>query len=236
MEAPAIPVINNQAHESSINSLDVVGGDTSDGALEIVTCSEDGSLKIWDPRQSDVPVMRLCPEDSSPTRNCWSVAFGGSSGDFGRSVAAGFDNGDLKIFDLRAQKVHFEDNLEQGICSIQFDRKIGDMNRLVASTVDDGMCIYDLTSASPKVLFKNKHRSSSTNWSVQHLPQNPQTFAMTRGDGSLQIWNHQTFTCSNEIQLSSKSLIKFDWNSGFKGLGAIGSLDNVLRIVLVNKL
>lgn len=213
----------------------MVGGDSSNGALEIVTGSKDGSLKIWDVRQSEVPVVHLSPEPESPIRNCWSVAFGGSKGDFERCVAAGFDNGDLRLFDLRALKVLFEDNLRKGACGLQFDNKTGPMNRLVASTIDDGLTIYDMSSQAPATIFKNEPKSTSTIWSVQHLPQDRTKFATVRGDGLLQIWNHQNFMCEAEIDLSSKPVISFDWNMDFKGLGVAASLDNVVRVVVVNK-
>ena len=42
-----------QGHTKIVNSLDAIGGlDTGYGAPEIVTGSRDGSVKLWDPRQS----------------------------------------------------------------------------------------------------------------------------------------------------------------------------------------
>lgn len=189
--------------------------------MEIATGSKDGSLKIWDVRQSEVPVVHLSPESDSPTRNCWSVAFGGSKGDYERCVAAGFDNGDLRLFDLRALKVVFQDNLEEGVCGLQFDNKVGLMNRLVASTVNDGLRIYEL-SETPKTLLKHKPESTSTIWSVSHLPQDQKTFATVGGDGNLRVWSHQRFKCEADIHLSSKPLISFDWNSDFRGSISLG--------------
>ncbi len=37
-------------------------------------------------------------------------------------LAAGYDNGDVKMFDLRTMKVHWETELPSGVCSLQFDR------------------------------------------------------------------------------------------------------------------
>ncbi len=39
-----------------------------------------------------------------PCRDCWCVAIGNSHNDEERCVLAGFDNGDVKMFDLRANK------------------------------------------------------------------------------------------------------------------------------------
>ena len=38
-------------------------------------------------------------------RDCWCVAFGNSYNDEERCVLAGYDNGDIKMFDLRFNKV-----------------------------------------------------------------------------------------------------------------------------------
>lgn len=38
-------------------------------------------------------------------RDCWSVAFGNSYNDEERCVLAGYDNGDVKLFDLRMNQV-----------------------------------------------------------------------------------------------------------------------------------
>ena len=38
-------------------------------------------------------------------RDCWCVAFGNSYNDEERCVLAGYDNGDVKMFDLRTNKV-----------------------------------------------------------------------------------------------------------------------------------
>ncbi len=38
-------------------------------------------------------------------RDCWCVAFGNAHNDEERCVAAGYDNGDIKLFDLRMNVV-----------------------------------------------------------------------------------------------------------------------------------
>lgn len=46
----------------------------------------------------DAALVVLC-------RDCWCVAFGNSFSDEERCVLAGYDNGDVKLFDLRMNKV-----------------------------------------------------------------------------------------------------------------------------------
>ena len=47
-----------------------------------------------------------------------------------RVVGAGYDNGDVKLFDLRAMALRWETNLKNGVCSLQFDRKDIEMNKV----------------------------------------------------------------------------------------------------------
>ena len=39
-----------------------------------------------------------------------------------RMIAAGFDNGDIKLFDLKAMKIQWSTNVMNGVCGLQFDR------------------------------------------------------------------------------------------------------------------
>ena len=52
----------------------------------------------------DAPVAAFEPADPANVRDCWSVAFGNSFNDEERCVLAGYDNVDVKMFDLRMNK------------------------------------------------------------------------------------------------------------------------------------
>ena len=82
---------------------------------------------MWDPRQRDVPVASMEPEAMGTKavsavgtsleghRDCWCVAFGDAYDLEHRCVVGGFDNGDLKLFDLRTMSVRWETNLKNGV-------------------------------------------------------------------------------------------------------------------------
>ncbi|KAJ9521928.1 hypothetical protein QJQ45_024806 [Haematococcus lacustris] len=93
------PVFDVQAHASIVNQA------RGCGAPELVTCGRDGCVRVWDVRQQDAPVAAFEPADSSNIRDCWCVAFGNSYNDEERCVLAGYDNGDVKMFDLRMNQV-----------------------------------------------------------------------------------------------------------------------------------
>ena len=35
-----------------------------------------GTVKVWDPRQKDTPVVNMEPQEGETKRDCWTVAFG----------------------------------------------------------------------------------------------------------------------------------------------------------------
>jgi WD40 repeat protein len=127
------PIFEQQAHISIINAIDGCGGmDIGYGAPEIVTGGRDGCVRLWDPRVKE-PVLALEPEEGQPARDCWTVAFGNAYSDEERCIAAGYDNGDVKLFDLRANAMRYETNVANGVTCIEFDRKDIEMNKMAVS-------------------------------------------------------------------------------------------------------
>ena len=79
---------------------------------------------MWDPRQRDTPVACMEPAEGETRRDCWCVGFGNSYSDTERSVCAGYDNGDIKMFDLRTMTQRWETNIKNGVSS---DAKYGNV-------------------------------------------------------------------------------------------------------------
>lgn len=196
------------AHNDIINSLDAFGGvPMSCGAPEIVTGSRDGCVKVWDVRQAQVPVANISPaaeaEGGTGSRDCWAVTFGNAYNNEERMVAAGYDNGDMKMFDLRQMKTLWETNLKNGVCGLEFDRKDIKINKLAAVTLEGGLHVFDTRTFHKSRGFA-VHREieagravgsngvisgqKSTIWAVKHLPQNREIFVTCSGSGSVRLW------------------------------------------------
>jgi WD repeat-containing protein 92 len=194
-----------------INSLDAIGGNAMFGAKEIVTGSRDGSVKVWDPRQKDDPVAIMSATSKNDDtikdiRDCWAVTFGDSYNNTERAVASGYDNGDIKLFDLRKMALRWETTAKNGVCSLEFDRRDIQMNKLAVTTLEGGLYVYDMRTEHPAKGFsycceKNAGQSLGSNgvisgaratvWIAKHLPQNRDIFMTGGGTGSVRIWNYK---------------------------------------------
>ncbi|XP_062549976.1 dynein axonemal assembly factor 10 [Armigeres subalbatus] len=204
LEQPVYEV--GEAHAGIINTLDAIGGTTVNcGAPEIVTGGRDGSVKVWDPRQKDVPVAHISAIGDNPAekRDCWAVGFGDSYNSIERSIVAGYDNGDVKLIDLRIMKERWTSNVKNGVCGVEFDRKDIKMNKLVVTTLEGGLHVFDMrTQHSEKGFAQLTEKdagqalgsngvisgSKSTVWTVKHSPQNRDIFASCGGAGNIRLW------------------------------------------------
>lgn len=249
-------IFSVQGHKSIINAIDGIGG-TSCGAPEIATGSKDGCVKIWDPRVSHA-VVSLDPDKSTHARDCWSVAFGNSYNNEERSILAGFDNGDVKLFDLRTNTMRWEANCKNGVTSVQFDRPDIEMNKIVVTTLESKFICHDMRTQHPTdgfaSLSEKAHRS--TVWLSRHLPQNRDLFMTGGGNGGFNIYKYHypknrvgkhrednlpigiagTVELLNSRVISTQPIVSFDWSPDREGLCCMSSLDQTLKVFIVTRL
>ena len=188
-----VPKYEVQAHGHMGNTIDGIGGKGADyGAPELVTGGSDGCVRVWDPRQES-PVVSLEPSDSEVIKpDCWTVCFGNAYNAEERCLAAGYDNGDVKLFDLRTNCLRWDTNLKNGICGLEFDRPDINMNKLVATTLESKFHVFDLKTYHPEQgytgLAEMAHKS--TIWGIRHFPQNRDLFTTLGGNGALNLYKY----------------------------------------------
>lgn len=250
------PVWSVKAHEKIVNCVEGCGGlNTGGGAPELVTGSRDGTVRVWDVRQKD-PVLSLEPCEGEIPADCWTVAFGNSYNDAERVIVAGYDNGDIKMFDLRTNMLRWDTNVRNGVCHVQFDRSDILMNKLAVSTLESNMVIYDMRTYHPEEGFAGRTQkcTKSTVWGCHFLPQNREIFATVGGNGSLTLHKYQyppqrkqevqnglergvpgTVDVLNQKDLATQPIVSFDWHLNKEGLCCMASLDQSCRVVMCTK-
>ncbi|GCC33985.1 dynein axonemal assembly factor 10-like isoform X1 [Chiloscyllium punctatum] len=258
LEAPETPLYSAKAHQEIINCIDGVGGlENGHGAPEIVTGSRDGTVKVWDSRQKDLPVANMEPAVGFNRRDCWTVAFGHSCTQWDRCVCAGYDNGDIKLFDLRNMEVRWETNVKSGVCCVEFDGKDISLNKLVATTLEGRVHVFNMQKYHRNSGFtcRSEKPYKFTAWAVRHLPQNRNIFITSGGAGCLHLWKHSesltmhdrsdhepddkistcTTTLLNNISLSSQPIGSLDWNTDKQGLCISASFDHNVHILMITE-
>lgn len=247
-----------QAHAQMGNCVDGIGGKGAEyGAPELVTGGADGCVRVWDPRQQ-APVVSLEPSESEEIKpDCWTVAFGNSFNQEERCLAAGYDNGDIKLFDLKTNCLRWDTNLQNGVCGLQFDREDINMNKLVATTLESKVHVFDLKTYHPEQGFTglSELAHKSTIWGVRHLPQNRDLFTTMGGNGHLNLYKYHypqnrsvkdendlpigvvgRIELLNEKNIADQPIVGLDWNGDKQGLGCACSLDQQVKVLICTKL
>ena len=248
-----------KAHDGLINAVDGIGGTTgcNNGAPELVTGGKDGCVKVWDPRTTK-HVVSLAPNETSSARDCWTVAFGNSYNSEERSIIAGFDNGDVKLFDLRTSKLCWETNVENGVTSVQFDRQDIRKNKVVITTLESQFRCYDMRTqhSTDGFAFTAEKAHRSTVWISKFLPQNRDIFLTAGGNGGLNIYKYHypknrvgkhgqdgapigiagSVELLNSRVISTQPVTSFDWSPDRQGLCCLSSMDQTLRVMVITRL
>uniref|UniRef100_A0A5F9CTF4 Dynein axonemal assembly factor 10 n=1 Tax=Oryctolagus cuniculus TaxID=9986 RepID=A0A5F9CTF4_RABIT len=174
-----------------------------------------------------------------------------------RVVCAGYDNGDIKLFDLRNMSLRWETNIKNGVCSLEFDRKDISMNKLVATSLEGKFHVFDMRTQHPTKGFASVSEKAhkSTVWQVRHLPQNRELFLTAGGAGSLHLWKYEypvrrskkdsegvdmgvagSVSLLQNVTLSTQPISSLDWSPDKRGLCVCSSFDQVVRVLIVTKL
>lgn len=195
-----MPVYSVDAHAPHI--VNAIDGCAGPGPREIATGGRDGVVRVWDVRQKDKPVALLEPavasgdrdrtsRDDQPRPDCWTVAFGDAHNALDRCVVAGFDNGDLRLFDLRTLSERWATRMPRGVCCARFDATASPMNRLLVTMLEGRIAVFDMLAQHPTAGYAFATAQAThggTVWTGAIMPHNNRIIATGSGSGSLDLW------------------------------------------------
>merc|ERR1711907_597936 len=175
--------------------------------------------------------------DGENPADCWTVAFGNSHNDAERCICAGYDNGDVKIFDLRTSTLRWDTNVKNGVCHVAFDRREIAMNKLGVSTLESQIIAYDLRTYHPTEGYAGRRDkvAKSTGGGTHFLPQNRDIFATCGGDG-VKKGVAGSLELVNSKEISTQPIVSYDWHQNKQGLAVFAALDQTIRVIICTKL
>ena len=136
--------------------------------------SRDGLVKVWDSRRLEKPAVTMSPREGEERRDCWSVAMCDD-----RRVAAGWDNGDVKMFDTRNREVVWEARLAQGVCRLED----GGGGGLLAVTLEGGVHVLGEAGGGGVDYRGDK----TTVWTGRRLPQDDTVIVTGNQNGAVEL-------------------------------------------------
>ena len=74
-------------------------------------------------------------------------------------MLAGYDNGDLKLFDLRMGLLRWETALGNGVCGVQFDRRGIAQNKFAAACLESQYHVFDARTLHPDQVSRLSERA-----------------------------------------------------------------------------
>lgn len=243
-----------KGHSTIVNAIDGIGGNTpnsEEGTPLIVTGSRDGTVKVWDVRVKERASACMKPIEGTMAHDCWTVAFGRSNLE-GQVVAAGFDNGDIKVFDLRAMTTYWETHVHTGVCSVTFDSSVHPIRKICATGLQGSIHLWNWPASSQNrnssEWTDKTDKNKQTVWGVRYLKQNRDIIATYDGSGAIKVWKHRLSKesvlpsdCDNghtkgleklhECQISKQPISSFDWSPDMPGLAVSTSFDQKVRLL-----
>ncbi|KAI9335064.1 WD40-repeat-containing domain protein [Pilaira anomala] len=214
-----IPLVSFKAHESIINTMDSLNQPNE--PQELVTGSRDGCVKVWDMRQPEKAVLTVKSKQNS--KDIWAVAYGQLKGQ--NVIAVGYENGDIKLFNVNNSQYLWETNAKDGVCSIDFDHQT--------------LCIGTLAGAFVIDIYTGKiteipSAEDTTLWSVRHIPQQSNYLSVAGGDGNLSTYDQTSLGQPVDVlKLSTHPIISLDWHKDKKGLFACSSFDESIKVGMI---
>jgi len=215
-----------KAHSDVLNSV----AGASSASAHIVTGGRDGEVKLWDRRSLDVPVIRMLPETGQSKRECWSVCHAGKAHQNLQLIGAAFDNGDVKMFDVRYSKIAWETSLNRGVsCLTAYS--FNSLGVLLAGTVQGKLYKWCIESPD-KNMQQLQCQDKVTVWATSMMQSGDKSLILASlGTGALSLIDQQSLQPVLTDQISDSGINCLSTCTDKPGLLALSSFDRVIRIL-----
>lgn len=175
-----------------------------------VTGGLDGTLKLWDIRTKECVLSLI----AGGKRSCRSAYLTNPFNDSEDCIIAGYDTGDVLIYDIRSKHPRFRVTFDVGITDFAFndngpkkmciaretpkfhvvDLDASDKQQKFVSI--DGECKYDENDP----FYSSGKPAASINTCVRFLPQSSNMFVVGSGDGSHSLMKYQDIENNKDIE------------------------------------
>jgi hypothetical protein len=153
--------------------------------------------------------------------------------------------------------LRWETNLKNGVCYLEFDRKDIPMNKLVATTLESKIHVFNMKTHHPELGYAglSELAHNSTIWGAKHCPQNRDIFITLGGNGQLNLYKYNypnqmeitddnglkkgvigNLTLLNNKEVTSQPIIAYDWHPDKLGLSCMVALDQSVKVFITTKL
>ncbi len=192
---------------------------------QLVTGSEDGSIRLWDLQTQKPSVRVISPGDG---KLVWAVNFSPD----GRQLATGSDDGKIRLWDLQTQTPQ-EKILSPGdknaVLSMSFsrDRK---QKQLVTGSADGKIRLWDLQTQTPQ----EKILSPGDKNAVLSMSFSPdgQQLATGSADGKISLWSWQDKSPQEKILFpgDKNAVLSMSFSSNGKEQLSTASFNGIVRL------
>ncbi|KAN0029737.1 hypothetical protein ACTA71_007873 [Dictyostelium dimigraforme] len=220
------------AHQGCIAAVDAYGDN-------LVVCGgKDGSIKVYDTRikpnsgENSTSTSSISTFEQTNKSNCWSICINDSN------IIAGFENGDLNIYNLKTNSIQSTTKLNGGICSIDSNDRSNILNQFLVTTNKSFISTVSFNNNTNNMEYKDYEINKNPNqtiWSGIYSPWNKKDkeniFTVAQLDGSVSMYRDDC-KLIDKVSVSNLSILSLDYNKDKKGLLCCISLKKQLSILI----
>ena len=171
----------------------------------VITGGREGNVNVWDVRMEKPAIVYEGQTESkddgtgpsapnSKPPECWGVSL--LPGSSTAHVACGWESGDVKVWDIRAETPLFQTRLPNGVCSVSLDNgNINELEVLYVGTLEGHVYAVDISHPEFNIAEKTRvahcQPCTASVWRAAPYPRNHTVLAVPSGDGNVRLLKYK---------------------------------------------